>query len=564
MTTLELTSPFSAQTAVVRDRETRLSSLLRSGQPVKTPRAVEVVSAVAERLGGLHEAGIAHGDIQPDNILVRRDPESGSFQFDLAEPGPGRNSPAVDYAAPEVIQGDPPSTRSDVYSLGCVFYRLLAGRPPYERETPEQTLQAHLHDSPRPVTFLRPDLPGRVDEVVASALAKDPANRLDTAPRLAENVRESVVELPAEIPEATPPEEENGQAPQRARRSGRRAFALAIVVIIVVAGAVTATLLLTGRSDDLGGGVPPDQAQLMQRIDPSTNELVATVPTGRSFVFQTTIGDPRLWVADPFGGVLLQIHGSRNEIERAARVPGRPTDLTVDDESLWFASVTDDPETDLVSRIDLASWEIDSDVALRVRNPVALEFAAGAIWVASAGEGQHSVLRVDPTNGQVLELIPLSFEPQELAFGQQALWIAGGAAPDAGRPTFVARVDPRLNEVTDTVRLSGSSFIHLAAGEGAVWAATTGDGALTRLNAFAEVTGRVTGLRPSGIAAGQGAVWMTDWEGGTIARISPATLECLLILDVGRGPRDPAVGAGGVWLSASEQPEVAEARACEA
>lgn len=532
---------------------------------MKTPRAVEVVSAVADQLSGLHEAGIAHGNIQPNSILVRRDPESGSFRFDLVDPGPERNSPAVDYAAPEVIRGDPPSTRSDVYALGCVFYRLLAGRPPYERETPEQTLQAHLHDAPRPVTFLRPDLPGRVDVVVASALAKDPANRLDTAPRLAEDVRKSVVESPPEALEDTPAGDEAGpDAAPRVRLFGRRVLVIAIVVLITIAGAISAAVLLTGGSDDLEGGVPSDQAQLMQRIDPSTNELVATVPTGRAFVYQTTIGGPRLWVADPIGGVVLQIHGSRNEIERASQVPGRPTDLTVDEESIWFASLTDDPETDLVSRIDLASWEIDSDVELRVRNPVALEFAVGAIWVASADEDQHSVLRVDPTNAQVLELIPLSFEPQELVFGERALWIAGGGTPDAGRPTFVARVDPQLNEVTDTVRLSGSSFIHLAVGEGAVWAATTGDGALTRLSAFAEVTGRVTGLRPSGISAGEGAVWVTDWEGGTISRISPGTMECLLVLDVGRGPRDPAVGASGVWLSASDQPEAAEARACEA
>lgn len=536
------------------DHQTRLSSLLRSGAPLSTPRAVEVVSATAERLDGLHARGVAHGNLQPETIVIRRDAETGSLSIQLGDAArPDGQLTAANYVAPEVIRGSPPNPKSDVYALGCVLYQCLAGQPPYERETREQTLRAHLHDAPRPVTFVRPDLPARVDEVVAAALAKNPANRFDTAPQLAADVRKAVSTRSHEAREGrSPPDREGSAPPDSAGISRRKVVIAALVALLLVAGAIIGALMLTGDSADLVGGVADDEAQLVQRIDPSTNSLVASVPTGRSFVYQTTIDGPRLWVADPFGGLVLQIDPSRNAVERAARVPGRPTDLAVDGEAVWFASVTEDPnEEGVVSRIDLRSWEIDSDVELRVRNPVAIEFGDGDIWVASAGSDQNALLRIDRTNGQVLALIPLEFEPKHVEFGEGAIWVAGGAAPNAGRPTFVARVDLQSNSVTGAVRLSGSSFIHLAVGEGAVWAATTGDGALTRINASGEVTTRIPGLRPSGIAAGEGALWMTDWIAGTLTRFDPGTNECLAIVDVGRSPRDPAAGAGGVWVSSS-------------
>src|SRR5262249_22610413 len=82
------------------------------------------------------------------------------------------------YMAPEQADGKTElGARGDVYSLGAVAYFLLTGRPPFVRPTPLQTIVAHLHDPPAPLTDHRPDVPADLQAVVLRCLAKGPADR---------------------------------------------------------------------------------------------------------------------------------------------------------------------------------------------------------------------------------------------------------------------------------------------------------------------------------------------------------------------------------------------------
>src|SRR5207247_7978983 len=84
------------------------------------------------------------------------------------------------YSPPEQIQGLPVDGRADVYSLGCVIYHCLTGRPPFTRDSEFAVLQAHLSDPP-PALSSELDVPQAVDEVIRTALAKDPESRYATA-----------------------------------------------------------------------------------------------------------------------------------------------------------------------------------------------------------------------------------------------------------------------------------------------------------------------------------------------------------------------------------------------
>ena len=137
---------------------------------------------VADAVAALHDAGVIHCDIKPDNVFVLRPFEHG-WRIKVIDYGVAQSA-----AAPksEVIAGTPscmapeqwrgtPGPKSDVYSLGCVLYWLLTGEPPFTGSLP-QLMTAHAHALPvRP--SIRCDVPAEIDALVMRALAKDPGMR---------------------------------------------------------------------------------------------------------------------------------------------------------------------------------------------------------------------------------------------------------------------------------------------------------------------------------------------------------------------------------------------------
>ena len=145
---------------------------------------------------------MVHRDVKPANVLLE-DPASGRAfltDFGVAKlTGGGRETKAgmfigsVDYASPEQIEGGEIAPPVDVYALGCVLFECLTGRRPYRKNTNVAILFGHLRDPPPRVTELVADLPTAIDEVVATALAKDPAERFGSCGELAAAARIALV-----------------------------------------------------------------------------------------------------------------------------------------------------------------------------------------------------------------------------------------------------------------------------------------------------------------------------------------------------------------------------------
>jgi tetratricopeptide (TPR) repeat protein len=152
--------------------------------------AMRVVRDVARALEFAHAHGVVHRDIKPDNVLLSggtavvtdfgiakalsasREAPGGT----LTQIGTSLGTPA--YMAPEQAAGDPAvDHRADLYSLGCVAYELLTGRPPFHNRSPQRLLAAHVTEVPTPVHELRPDVPGPLGDLVMRLLEKDPADR---------------------------------------------------------------------------------------------------------------------------------------------------------------------------------------------------------------------------------------------------------------------------------------------------------------------------------------------------------------------------------------------------
>jgi serine/threonine protein kinase len=169
--------------------------ILRDGA-VDPARAVGILTQVGFALDAAHAKGLVHRDIKPGNVLLTitdGDERAYLTDFGLAKRSStlaeltvaGSIVGTADYMAPEQVRGDPSDVRTDIYALGCVFFQMLTGKVPYERDTTLATMFAHVNDPP-------PELePPLVDEfpeftpVVQQAMAKKPEDRYLSAGDLA-------------------------------------------------------------------------------------------------------------------------------------------------------------------------------------------------------------------------------------------------------------------------------------------------------------------------------------------------------------------------------------------
>jgi len=174
-----------------------LEALVRQRGPLPWPEACEIVRQVAVGLQHAHEQGMVHRDIKPANLLVSRASQSmPGCIVKIADFGIAKLSPAVassqppakgltgtpDYVAPEQTY-NPHGTdhRADLYSLGCVFYFLLTGQPPFPGGDTGDKIHRHRFEAPAPIEYTRADVPPAVAEIVMRLLMKDPNQRMATA-----------------------------------------------------------------------------------------------------------------------------------------------------------------------------------------------------------------------------------------------------------------------------------------------------------------------------------------------------------------------------------------------
>jgi hypothetical protein len=176
-----------------------LRTIVERDGPLTPERAAAVVAQVAAALAAAHARGLVHRDVKPANVLVTPEDHCYLTDFGLVKDlaatagatGTGEILGTLDYVAPERIQGGEVGPWTDVYALGCVLFFALTGRVVFPLDAPESKLWAHVSEPPPPVSALRPVLPA-VDDVVSRALAKNPRERYESAPALADALREVV------------------------------------------------------------------------------------------------------------------------------------------------------------------------------------------------------------------------------------------------------------------------------------------------------------------------------------------------------------------------------------
>jgi len=170
--------------------------------------ALEIAAEVASALAAAHARGVVHRDVKPHNILL--DPV-GSIKvadFGIARAvgataltDTGTIIGSASYASPEQIQRGPVDARSDLYSLGAVLFELLAGKPPFTGDSAVAIAWQHVHETPPDLATLIPSISSGAAALVAKALAKNPADRFQTASEMHKSL---VLHVGASVPRPAP------------------------------------------------------------------------------------------------------------------------------------------------------------------------------------------------------------------------------------------------------------------------------------------------------------------------------------------------------------------------
>jgi serine/threonine-protein kinase len=182
-----------------------LRNLMRDEGAFDYIRTINIVRQVCGAVEAAHRSGVIHRDLKPDNILIEKVSDTERVKvldFGIAKLKEAKSDGFLtqagtiigtpQYMSPEQCQSKPLDPTSDIYSIGIILYEMLSGEVPFDGESTIQVVFKQLHDPPRPILELAPNVPASLAQVVMRALEKEPDRRQSSALQLSDELKDAV------------------------------------------------------------------------------------------------------------------------------------------------------------------------------------------------------------------------------------------------------------------------------------------------------------------------------------------------------------------------------------
>ncbi|MEV4352198.1 serine/threonine-protein kinase [Actinoplanes sp. NPDC049596] len=289
-----------------------LSTRVKQG-PMPVAETMSIVAQAAEALHAAHQNGTIHRDVKPGNLIVKPNGTVVLVDFGVARSNAVTSVTAVNaivgtalYMAPEQVAKGNVSPATDIYALGAVAYHCISGHPPFDGDNALQVALRHLEDEPEP---LPADVPPDVVALIQKAMAKQPADRFETAAEFAEAAFAAAgpldwkrltgtlkvaplspaaptraVPLPRDLPPPPPP------IPAKGPPRSQTALLIGVVALLVLAGGLALAIALrSGDKDNATDNVKNNDPIPSVSVAPTTDEPTET-PTAEETSRQTNRG----------------------------------------------------------------------------------------------------------------------------------------------------------------------------------------------------------------------------------------------------------------------------------
>jgi len=336
--------------------------------------------------------------------------------------------------------------------------------------------------------------------------------------------------------------------PPALRRRARLVLAAGLFLLTGVTA--LAIVALTGGGDTsaapLGNGVAA--------LDPEGE--VASFTEAESAPSNIAVGEGAVWVLNTEDETVSRIDPKTKAVTGRFRTRAVPTDIAVGAGAVWVGnggggggSSGGGNFTVSISRIDPKTRAITHTVTLPNQTAGSsivptfnwgfpnIAVGAGAVW---ARNPDGTLSRIDPDTGRLVATI--NVDPGSIAAGEEGVWVLDGPA--------VARIDPRTNQLGQTIRFGAQSTSGIAVGAGSVWATAEQEGVVWRIEPGPSPVTRTidVGVGVTYVAFGAGAVWAANYIDGTVSRIDPRTNAVTARVPIGAA-QALAAGAGSAWVS---------------
>ncbi len=229
-----------------------LSATLKAGA-LTIEHATSILLEIAGALEEAQEQGVIHRDLKPANVMITPRGHAKVLDFGIAkllapiapdatasmETGLLIGTPL--YMSPEQAQGNTVDARTDLWSLGIIYFQLLTGQTPFEGDSNIAILHAIISDPPTPLRALRPDAPQLANQIIGRCLQKDPVSRYQTAAEITRDASTLLAQVSTSA---------QGLAPKRQSRTIAFAAMAALVLTIIAAALVLPSLLPKGNGHE--------------------------------------------------------------------------------------------------------------------------------------------------------------------------------------------------------------------------------------------------------------------------------------------------------------------------